>query len=199
VRPTLEVLASHVAVSLANARMLKRLEELATTDGLTGLYNKRMLSDMAEQKLRSATRFKKPLSVLVCDLDHFKKVNDTHGHDIGDVVIRGFGEVLKRTKRDTDVVGRFGGEEFALVCEETDERGAALLAERIRSELEAESFATESGPLKVTCSIGVATFPAAGRDWDTMFRSADEALYVSKRSGRNRVTIWSPKLQGYAA
>ena len=137
--------------------------------------------------------------MLVADLDHFKQVNDSYGHNIGDNVIRGFADVLKRTKRDTDLVGRFGGEEFVLVCEETDERGAALLAERVRAELEATKFHSESGALKVTCSLGVATFPAAGRDWDALFRSADEALYASKRGGRNRVTTWSPKLAGCAA
>jgi diguanylate cyclase (GGDEF)-like protein len=199
VRPTLEVLASHVAVSLANARMFKRLEEMATTDGLTGLYNKRTLVEMAEQKLKSSLRFNKPLSVLVCDIDHFKRVNDTHGHDIGDIVIKGFADVLRRSKRDTDVVGRFGGEEFLLVCEETDAEGAAQLAERIRVELEAAKFHTNDGPLSVTCSLGVATFPAAGRDWEALFKASDEALYVSKRSGRNRVTVWSPRLQGCAA
>jgi diguanylate cyclase (GGDEF)-like protein len=198
VRPTLEVLASHVAVSLANARMFKRLEEMATTDGLTGLFNKRALVEMATQKIKSSTRFKKPLSVLVCDLDHFKKVNDTYGHDVGDIVIRGFGDVLKRTKRDTDVVARFGGEEFVVVCEETDAEGAALLAERIRSEIEAATFHSTEGPLKVTCSVGVATFPAAGRDWDTLFKATDEALYASKRGGRNRVTVWSSRLNAAA-
>lgn len=198
VRPTLEVLASHVAVSLANARMLKRLEEMATTDGLTGLFNKRALIEMAAQKIKSSTRFKKPLSVLVCDIDHFKKVNDTYGHDVGDIVIRGFGDVLRRTKRDTDVVARFGGEEFVLVCEETDSEGAALLAERIRAEIEASTFHSAEGSLEVTCSVGVATFPAAGHDWDSLFKATDEALYASKRGGRNRVTVWSPRV-GVAA
>jgi two-component system cell cycle response regulator len=199
VRPTLEVLASHVAVSLANARMLKRLEELATMDGMTGLYNKRALQDVALQKLKSAQRFKKPLSLLVCDIDHFKRVNDTYGHDVGDLVIKGFADVLKRVKRDTDAVGRFGGEEFVIVCEETDERGALLLAERIRSELEATSFHSELGPIKVTCSVGASLFPLAGQTWEALFKSTDEALYASKRGGRNRVTLWTPKLQGCAA
>ena len=199
VRPTLEVLASHMAVSLANARMLKRLEEMATTDGLTGLLNKRALVEASEQKIRSARRFDKPLSVLVCDLDHFKSVNDTHGHDVGDLVLRGFADVLKRVKRDIDVVGRFGGEEFVLVCEHTDAGGARLLAERVRAEIESTPFRVESGELRVTCSVGVATFPAAGADWEALFRATDEALYASKRSGRNRVTLWSSKLQGAAA
>src|SRR4051812_48374155 len=199
VRPTLEVLASHVAVSLANARMLARLEEMATLDGMTGLYNKRALQDVAMQKLKSAQRFKKPLSLLVCDIDHFKRVNDTYGHDVGDLVIKGFADVLKRVKRDTDAVGRFGGEEFVIVCEETDERGAMLLAERIRSELEATKFHTELGPLSVTCSVGAALFPVAGQTWEQLFKSTDEALYASKRGGRNRCTLWTPKLQGCAA
>ena len=198
VRPTLEVLASHVAVSLANARMLKRLEEMATTDGLTGLLNKRALIEVGNQKLKSAARFGKPLSVLVCDIDHFKRVNDTHGHDVGDIVIKGLSDVLRRVKRDTDAVGRFGGEEFVVVCEETDERGAALLAERIRQELALVTFPTELGPLKVTCSVGVAPFPAAGATWEAVFKATDEALYASKRGGRDRVTVWSPRLQGAA-
>jgi diguanylate cyclase (GGDEF)-like protein len=198
VRPTLEVLASHVAVSLANARMLARLEEMATLDGLTGLYNKRALIEVGGQKLKSAKRFQKPLSLLVCDIDHFKKVNDTYGHDVGDVVIKGFADVLKRVKRDTDAVGRFGGEEFVIVCEETDERGAEQLAERIRSELSAVKFHSELGPLQVTCSVGVAPFGSAGGSWEQLFKATDEALYASKRGGRNRVTVWSPRLSGAA-
>ncbi len=199
VRPALEVLASHVAVSLSNARMVGRLEELATTDGLTGLLNKRTLIEEAERRLKAADRFGKSVSLLVTDIDHFKRVNDTYGHDVGDVVIKGLGEVLKRVKRDTDVVGRFGGEEFVIVCEQTDEEGALNLAERIRKELEVTAFQTELGPLSVTCSVGVATFPAAGRSWEALFKATDEALYVSKRGGRNRVTVWSAKMQGCAA
>jgi two-component system, cell cycle response regulator len=199
VRPTLEVLASHVAVSLANARMLTRLEELATLDGLTNLLNKRALTEVANQKLRSAERFKKPLCVLICDIDHFKKVNDTYGHDIGDLVIKGFGDALRRIKRDTDSVGRFGGEEFVVVCEETDAQGGAQLAERIRTELEATTFHTDLGPLHVTCSIGVAPYPTAGRTWEALFKATDEALYASKRGGRNKVTVWNPRLEGCAA
>ncbi len=210
VRPTLEVLASHVAVSLANARMLKRLEELATTDGLTGLLNKRALTQIAVQKLRSAQRFEKPLSLLVCDIDHFKAVNDTHGHDVGDVVIQGMARVLKRNNRDTDVVGRFGGEEFVVVCEETDAKGAMLLAERIRTELEATTFRPDSEALRVTCSIGIVTLDAGAprsrpkssrgptADFDHLFKNADAALYVSKRSGRNRSTAWTATMRGAA-
>ncbi|APR83710.1 diguanylate cyclase/phosphodiesterase (GGDEF & EAL domains) with PAS/PAC sensor [Minicystis rosea] len=206
-RSTLEVLASHMAVSLSNARMLRRLEELATTDGLTGLLNKRTMIEVAEQKIAAAKRFNRHLSVLVTDIDHFKKVNDTYGHDVGDIVIKGLGEILRRMKRNTDAVARFGGEEFVVICEETDARGAMLLAERVREELGRTVFHPQGklGPngqplsVSVTCSIGVATYPEAGAGWDEMFKAADEALYVSKRSGRNRSTAWSQSMRTTAA
>lgn len=192
VRPTLEVLASHLAVSLSNARMVHKLETMATTDGMTGLLNKRAMLEAATQKIAAAQRFNRKLSVLVTDIDFFKKVNDTYGHDVGDVVIKGLGEILKRVKRNTDVVARFGGEEFVILCEQTDETGAMHLGERIREELAKAVFQTPNGPLQVTCSVGAAVFPAAGAKWDELFKSADQALYQSKNGGRNRVTMWSP-------
>ncbi len=188
VRPTLEVLASHLAVSLSNARMVHKLEMMATTDGMTGLLNKRAMLEAATQQVAAAARFGRKLSAIICDIDFFKKVNDTYGHDVGDVVIRGLGEILKRHKRATDLVARFGGEEFVALCEQTDEAGAMLLAERIREELKKTIFHTPQGPLSVTCSVGVATFPEAASDWETLFKAADEALYVSKRTGRDRST-----------
>src|SRR4029450_7967572 len=119
--------------------------------------------DVAPHKVAGATRFSRHLSVLVTDIDFFKKVNDTHGHDVGDIVIRGMGEILRRAKRNTDAVARFGGEEFVVICEETDARGAMLLAERVREELEKTVFhphgkaspAGQAVSLSVTCSIGV--------------------------------------------
>jgi two-component system cell cycle response regulator len=107
----------------------------------------------------------------------------------------GFADVLRRAKRETDAVGRFGGEEFVVVCEQTDPDGAELLALRIRQELAATTFVTQDGPLAVTCSVGVATYPEAGKDWDELFKATDEALYASKRGGRDRVTLWSPRLR----
>jgi two-component system cell cycle response regulator len=189
-RPTLEVLASHLAVSLSNARMVHKLETMATTDGLTGLFNKRAMLDSGMQKIAAAARFDRELALLVVDIDFFKKVNDTHGHDVGDRVIRGLGDILMRQKRTTDVVARFGGEEFVVLCEQTDEAGAMLLGDRIREELGKTTFRALGAAFSVTCSIGVATFPAAGSDWEALFKAADDALYVSKRSGRNRCTAW---------
>lgn len=197
VRSTLEVLASHLAVSLSNSRMVRRLEQLATLDGLTGLLNKRAILEIAEDKLNGARRFKRRLSLIVADIDHFKKVNDTYGHDVGDEVIKKLAEILRRSKRVTDSVARFGGEEFVVLCEETDAAGAHLFAERVREELEATAFmagAPQGGRAKsfrVTCSLGIASFPENGTTWTTLFKAADEALYQSKRGGRNRATIWT--------
>jgi diguanylate cyclase (GGDEF)-like protein len=198
-RGLLEVLASHMAVSLSNARMLRRLEEQATTDALTGLLNKRALLATAEQRLSAAKRFGRRLSVLVSDIDHFKAINDTHGHPFGDVVIRELGQIHRRTMRTTDAVARFGGEEFVAICEETDAAGALLLAERIRAEFQRTAFTAGGETLHFTCSVGIATFPDAGASWDAVFQAADAALYASKRAGRNRATVHTPRGRGAAA
>jgi two-component system cell cycle response regulator len=199
VRPTLDVLASHLSASLANARMVQKLEQMATTDGLTGLLNKRAMLEAAEQKVAASARFGRKLSVLVTDIDFFKKVNDTYGHDVGDLVIKGLGAILTRQKRSTDQVARFGGEEFVVLCEQTDEAGAMLLAERIRDELGKTTFHAGKETFTVNCSIGVATFPEAGQSWETLFKAADDALYTSKRSGRNQSTAWRPKVSEWKA
>src|SRR5205085_10956644 len=169
VRPALAALAAQLAVALSNADSVRRLEELATTDGLTGCFNKRYFNEQLKAKLSAAERFSRKLSLIIADIDHFKLVNDTHGHATGDVVIRELGAILGRLKRETDIVARFGGEEFCLLCEETDANGAALLAERVRQELERTAFETEIGKLKVTCSLGVATYPEHARSRETLF------------------------------
>jgi diguanylate cyclase (GGDEF)-like protein len=192
-RSLLEVLASHMAVSLSNARMVRRLEEQATTDGLTGLLNKRALLETAQEKLSAAKRFGRHVSVLIADIDHFKRVNDTYGHDVGDVVIKELADIHERNRRTTDSVARFGGEEFVTICEQTDAEGALLLAERIRNELGQTKFHANGETLSCTCSVGIATFPEAGSTWNELFKAADTALYESKRGGRNKATIYDPR------
>ena len=187
VRPTLQVLANQVAVALSNAAAVKRLEELATTDGLTGCLNKRAFLDELEKKLRSAQRFGKTLSLIVTDIDHFKSVNDTYGHATGDLVIKELGRILRRCKRDTDVVARFGGEEFCILLEETETEGAILFAERVREELLKTVFQTELGKLSVKASLGVATFPLHAQTAGDLFEASDKALYAAKHGGRNQV------------
>jgi len=197
VRPILEVISNQMAVSLANARMVRRLEELATTDGLTGLTNHRVFQEELDARLKSALRFGRKLSVVLLDIDHFKLVNDKHGHPVGDSVLRMTAKLLRRCKRETDLVARYGGEEFAIVCEETDRRGAELLAERVRRELAAERLETLQGTLQVTCSLGVATYPADAAEKADLVSRADQALYHAKRGGRNRVVAW-PTVAGRA-
>ncbi len=187
VRPTLQVLANQLAVSLANAKAVKRLEEMATTDGLTGCLNKRAFLEELDNKLRSAQRFGRKLSLIVTDIDHFKSVNDTYGHATGDVVIKELGAILRRVKRETDIVARFGGEEFCVLCEETDTEGAVLLAERVREELGNSVFQSELGKLSVTASLGVATYPDHANDSAQLFEASDKALYAAKHGGRNQV------------
>ena len=187
VRPTLSVLTNQLAVAMSNAAAVQRLEELATTDGLTGCLNKRAFMVELDRRLTSAARFGRRLSLLVTDLDHFKSVNDTYGHDVGDVVIKELGAILTREKRDTDAVARFGGEEFCVLCEETDTEGAMILAERIREVVAETVFQTDLGKLSVKCSIGVATFPGDADTPEKLFKITDQALYAAKRSGRNKV------------
>ncbi|MCB9595549.1 MAG: diguanylate cyclase [Sandaracinaceae bacterium] len=186
-RPTLSVLANQLAVAMSNAQAVRRLEEMATTDGLTGCLNKRAFMEELARKLTSAARFGRPLSLLVTDIDHFKMVNDTYGHDVGDVVIKELGAILLREKRDTDIVARFGGEEFCVLCEETDTQGAVILAERIREVVADTVYSTELGKLSVKCSIGVATFPDDAKSPEELFKVTDQALYAAKRGGRNQV------------
>jgi diguanylate cyclase (GGDEF)-like protein len=186
-RETLTVLANQIAVSLANSAAVRRLEELATTDALTGCLNKRVFLEELEKKRRSAQRFGRKVSLLMTDIDHFKSVNDTYGHATGDVVLKRLGEILRELKRDTDTVSRFGGEEFCVLCEETDTRGAVQLGNRIREALEAEVFHTELGKLTVTLSVGVATYPQDADDSGGLFEASDKALYAAKHGGRNQV------------
>ena len=189
IRQTLQVLANQLSVSLANALAVSRLEEMATTDGLTGCLNKRTFLEEMEKRIRAAERFGRKLSLIITDIDHFKSVNDTYGHATGDVVIRELGHVLKRVKRETDIVARFGGEEFCVLCEETDTEGAYQLAERARIELADTVFNPELGELRVLLSLDVATFPEHAPSPEALFEAADKALYVAKNSGRNQTRV----------
>jgi diguanylate cyclase (GGDEF)-like protein len=188
-RPLLQVLANQVATSLLNARMVRRLSEAATTDQLTGLPNRRVFDAAFDRQILSAERYRKPLALIVCDLDHFKKVNDTHGHQVGDAALCGFAEVLCGAMRELDLVARLGGEEFAVLCEATDAAGAQLVAERIRRELAARTFPSDQGAFRVTCSLGIAAYPLHAGDRQRLFASADQALYAAKEAGRNRVVV----------
>jgi diguanylate cyclase (GGDEF)-like protein len=183
----LGMLALQAAAALVRTRLFEQAERLATTDGLTGLMNRRSLGTQLAARVREAQRYRRPLSLLLLDVDHFKKVNDTHGHPAGDAVLRGVAAVARSRARDTDLVARYGGEELAVVLPETDAAGARAIAERLRAAVEGTAHATEQGSLRVTVSIGVATWPGGGQTPDELVTTADRALYRAKQTGRNRV------------
>jgi diguanylate cyclase (GGDEF)-like protein len=185
-REMLGVVANQVAISLQNGRMVQSLEEQATTDGLTGLVNHRTFQERFSAMLGRADRHNFRVAILLTDIDHFKKVNDTYGHPTGDAVLKRVAAILKGSARKIDIVARYGGEEFALVLEGTDKVGARQLAERIREEVAAQTFDSAKGPFKVTLSLGVAVYPDDGKVKQEVISCADKALYAAKHGGRNR-------------
>jgi diguanylate cyclase (GGDEF)-like protein len=190
VREMLAVIATQVAVSLQNGLLYKMMETMATTDGLTGLTNHRTFQQRFADLLERAARNGGKVALLLCDVDHFKKVNDTYGHPIGDEVLRRVARVLQDVPRKIDIPARYGGEEFAVLLDNVDVAQAKVVAERIRIEISRVVVETEKGPFSVTESIGVAGFPDDGRDRATLIERADLALYHAKHSGRNRVITW---------
>jgi diguanylate cyclase (GGDEF)-like protein len=176
--------ASHAALSLRNARLLAERERQAAIDGLTGLANRREFDQVLPREVSRVERTGEPLSLVVFDVDHFKKINDTHGHLAGDEVLRAIGNVLADAVRDMDLVARYGGEEFAVILPRCDQGDAIHVVERV-------SGAMRDDPRLegVTISAGVATMPLNATDGLALIAAADGALYESKRSGRNRYTL----------
>src|SRR6266851_3489570 len=166
------------------------LEELALTDSLSGLPNRRAIEDWAVRQLSGAARYGFSFLVVLADLDHFKTVNDTHGHDAGDTVLKKFSEILKNNSRRSDICGRVGGEEFLFVLTHTTQENAMVVIERIRADLEATRFDFDGGSLAVTASFGLAGFEGTqAPDFNRLVSQADAALYTAKRTGRNRIEI----------
>ena len=183
----LEVLAIQAGQAVLRAQLFEQMERMATTDGLTGLLNHRTFQAKADEALAHARRYGRKCSLILTDIDHFKSVNDTYGHPVGDVVLRGVARIIREKAREADAVARYGGEEFAIVMPETDQKGAQAIAERIREAVRAEVFQTEMGPLKVTISLGIATFADDAQDKQGLVELADQCLYFAKRNGRNQV------------
>ncbi|HET6147052.1 MAG TPA: diguanylate cyclase [Polyangia bacterium] len=185
-REMLGVIANQVAISLQNAHMYQALEEQATTDGLTGLVNHRTFQERLSAMLGRADRHQFPVSLILTDIDHFKKVNDGHGHPVGDEVLRRVAAILGASARKIDIVARYGGEEFAIVLEATDRAGASQLAERIRSDVAQQTFQSAQGTFQVTLSLGVASYPEDAPGKEAVIARADQSLYAAKHAGRNR-------------
>lgn len=187
-REMLRVISHQVGVSLQNARMYQSMEERATTDGLTGLTNHRAFQERLEQLHALAERSDHKFSIILTDIDHFKSVNDTYGHPVGDAVLKRVAALFTSRARKVDIVARYGGEEFVLVLPDTDAEGAAVFANRLREEVAAQTISSEHGSFGVTISMGVAEYPGDGRDRHELIERADQALYYCKEHGRNCVT-----------
>jgi len=169
----------------------RQLQEMANRDGLTGLYNHRYFHEQLSKDFLRARRYHEFLSCVMLDIDHFKKFNDTYGHQTGDVVLSTLGHVIEDSIRDSDLAARYGGEEFALVLYHTDGPGAFHVAERLRQMVESHEVRDKDSVLHVTISIGVSTFPSEKiRDSKELIECADKALYKAKENGRNRVEVF---------
>ncbi|MGH7720902.1 MAG: diguanylate cyclase [Gemmatimonadaceae bacterium] len=191
VRAMLRLKASQHNLAIANDKLAianDELSRIAVTDGLTGLYNRRHLEERLREMFEHSARLHEPLACVLFDLDHFKSVNDTYGHQVGDEVLKQLAGLLKQSAREVDRVGRYGGEEFMVILPGTVLDAAVTFAERARQEVEQRVFTYQGGTLRRTLSAGVSAWPHPRiRHRDELVRAADEALYAAKALGRNRV------------
>jgi len=168
------------------------LRQLATTDALTGISNRRHFMELAELEMKRSQRYNSPFSIILLDADHFKQVNDTYGHDVGDIVLKHIARTTATILREPDIFGRFGGEEFTIALPQTDIKGAEQLAERLRLLIENNTILPAGGQrIAVTISLGIAETTAATQDLEELLKQADIALYRAKNKGRNRVAMFS--------
>jgi diguanylate cyclase (GGDEF)-like protein len=187
------VLLEPAAVALDNALLLKRAEALSVTDDLTSLFNSRYLNQVLHRETKRASRNGRPLSLLFIDLDGFKGINDSHGHLSGSRALVEAAAVIRGSARETDVVARFGGDEFALVLPDTGSDGAFAVGERIRERIAAHVFLADQGlTIRLTASVGVATLPDHARSSDELVAAADRAMYAVKDAGKNGIQAAIP-------
>jgi len=168
----------------------REIELLSQTDSLTGLWNRRHLEETLESEFKRAKRYSNELSIMIIDLDHFKNINDTYGHMAGDEVLREISARIKKCQRETDFIGRYGGEEIVVILPETDLHTASKVAETIRKTIEKEPVEFEDEIINVTTSIGISSLRNEHENYATLFSEADEALYNAKKLGRNRVEVF---------
>src|SRR4029079_13703042 len=187
---SLTLLLEPASMALDSALLLKRAEELSVTDDLTQLYNSRYLNLVLRREPKRSSRSGRPLSLLFIDLDGFKGVNDTHGHLFGSRALVEASAVIRQSARETDVVSRFGGDEFALILPDTGSDGAAAVGDRIRERIAAHRFLVGDGwTIHLTVSVGVATLPDVAASTEGLIQAADEAMYHVKDHGKNGIYI----------
>ncbi|HZD58023.1 MAG TPA: GAF domain-containing protein [Anaerolineales bacterium] len=188
----LDLLASFAATATAairNAQLHAEVQRLAITDSLTNLYNRRGLFELGQRELDRLRRFERPLAAIMLDIDYFKKINDTYSHAIGDQVLQALATRCIQYLRDTDILGRYGGEEFAILLPETDEKSACQVAERLRENMTQSPIQTDRGPISITISLGVTMASGETKNLAILLDRADTAMYAAKQAGRNQVAI----------
>jgi len=186
-------IAFYFAFALEKVRLHEEVKRLATTDGLTGLHNHRSFQERMLEETERSKRSGRPYSLLMLDIDRFKDFNDNYGHRVGDDLLKLISGVLSSNTRGIDMAARYGGEEFAILLAETSLEGAHATAERIRQQVKKTGIKINGDQKSVTISIGIATYPDDGNTSDDIIEAADKALYLSKRSGRNRVSTFSER------
>jgi diguanylate cyclase (GGDEF)-like protein len=184
---TLRTYLDEAAPVIDAKRLMQSLKDAAMRDPMTRLYNRRFLEGYLDTLLATVHRQKSSVGILMCDVDFFKQVNDTFGHDTGDKVLIAVAEILKRAVRGSDLVIRFGGEEFVVLLMGADEDRTMSIAEKVRATMETQVFQTSAGPLKKTISLGVSMFPQDGEAFWACVKFADVAMYQAKETGRNKV------------
>ncbi|HWH47441.1 MAG TPA: GGDEF domain-containing protein [Burkholderiales bacterium] len=167
-----------------------KIKQVSDTDELTGLYNMRAFSAMLQRSFKQAVRYGHPLSVVMIDSDNLKQVNDAHGHEAGNRLLQHLVRCIREQLRGSDVMARFGGDEFILLLPETNNKGALEMSERIRKSVELSRFSVREGDTNVTASLGVASYPEDGGNLDVILEKADKAMYRAKQKGRNRVVSY---------
>ncbi|MFL7894035.1 MAG: diguanylate cyclase [Anaerolineales bacterium] len=185
--PAFSLFASQIAVAFENAHLLERIQQIAITDELTGLYNRRGLFEIGRLEIERTRRYNLPLSAIVIDIDHFKKVNDRYSHAIGDQVLQSFANCLQENTRELDVVGRVGGEEFVLLLPGSNQDSARKTANRLQDLIAENVVLTSMGEIRITISQGVAQMDTTMNDLNDLVQAADRALYQAKETGRNKV------------
>ena len=188
--PILKSLADYAAIALENARYIQRIHELTITDDCTALYNARHLNFVLDAEIYRSTRYGYEFSVIFLDLDHFKQVNDTHGHLVGSKLLWMIGDIIKGHLRLIDYAFRYGGDEFVILLPQTSKQNSLMVVRRLKDLLNSKTFFTEENlNIKVTASFGVASFPADGRTRRELLRMADEAMYLVKNTTRNSIAL----------
>ncbi len=188
----LDTIANQIGMAIENAQLYEHALELAFTDSLTGLYNRRYLMDQIEREFIRAQRSKAPLSLVMVDLDGLKDINDRFGHHVGDRFLKEVARIVKVNTRASDVAARWGGDEFMLLAPGTDSRSAIKIAERIRAQVERYKMKLEGKEVGITISSGIVTYPDHASVVAELLKKADEAMYNAKRGGKNRSSVFSP-------